>query len=69
MSPIIFTDTAVATMKDWVKDDMALTAYDPQCNGGPLVFSALDLDMHTGRRSLREKVQGQMSEFDREYPW
>ena len=68
------TGTGMATTEDWleVTKDMTLTAYDPQCispGQNNAAFIETNLDMRTGRRSLREKARGKMSEFDRQYPW
>jgi hypothetical protein len=67
--------TGVATTADWLKPPDTLTAYDLQSltseSGSPtsIVFTESGLEMSSARRSLRDKARGELSGFEREYPW
>ena len=79
-----FSFTASGTMVDMSVGSIAAESYtwgEAFTSGGLLVVnSAIEaprceppaaplLEMHSGRRSLREKAQEVMSDFERNYPW
>jgi hypothetical protein len=67
----------VATTEDWIGGtaDKKLTSYDLQyisaqpSNPISLVLTQTHLELRPAHRSLREKARGEMSDFEREYPW
>jgi hypothetical protein len=67
----------VATTEDWIGGtaDKKLTSYDLQCisahpaNSISVVMTQTDLELRPAHRSLKEKARGEMSDFERRYPW
>jgi len=64
----------VSTTEDWI-EGRTLTSYDlKSISGSPnnttaLIVTQADFDLQSANRPLREKARGEMSAFEREYPW
>jgi hypothetical protein len=67
----------VSTTEDWIGtgEDSKLVSYDLRSisddtsTSTSLVFTQADFEFHSAHRTLAEKARGQMSDFEREYPW
>lgn len=67
----------VATTEDWIGGtaDKKLTSYDLRYisldpgSSISVVLTQTDLELRPAHRSLKEKARGEMSDFERQYPW
>ena len=66
-----FTDNVVVTTKDWEQalDSQKMSVQSPSLSSETCTVFTDTEELHTSRRSLLEKARGEMSEFERRYPW
>jgi len=66
-------DNVVVTTKDWEQaldsQKMSVCAPSLESSETRTAFTDTECELHVTHRSLREKARGEMSEFERQYPW
>lgn len=66
------TGNVVVTTRDWEQalDSQKMHVCAPSLESSETRTAFTDTgELHSTRRSLREKARGGMSEFERQYPW
>jgi hypothetical protein len=66
-------DNVIVTTKDWEQalESQKMSVCTPSLESSDTctAFTDTERELRITHRSLREKARGEMSEFERQYPW